>query len=128
MLFPPSTTLWYYHIVEFIESRPFTRKLLQLAGDSADELLRAIQGELHRKPDRGALVPGLGGVRKARLANPLRGKGKRGGYRYLYLYVENRQHIHLLVLLEKNEQEDASQEQRRQIREWVALLKRVSGG
>ena len=58
--------MWYYHNVEFIESQPFTRKLHRLAGDGADEVLRAIQGELGRKPDRG--------------------KGKRGGYRYLYLY------------------------------------------
>ena len=64
------TTLWYYHNVEFIESRPFTRKLHQLAGEGADELLKAIQGQLAQKPDRGALVPGLGGVRKARVANP----------------------------------------------------------
>ena len=51
------------------------------------------------------MVPRLGGVRKARLANPTRGKGKRGGYRYLYL--ETKQHIH------KHEQEDASEEQRK---------------
>jgi hypothetical protein len=70
--------LWYYHNVEFIESRPFTRKLHKLAGGLADEVVRAIQEELVRKPDRGALVPGLGGVRKARMANPIRGKGKRG--------------------------------------------------
>jgi hypothetical protein len=74
--------LWYYHIVEFIESRPFTRKLHQLTGENADQVLRAIQTELQRRPDRGALVPGLGGIRKARLANPSRGKGKRGGLRY----------------------------------------------
>lgn len=60
------------------------------------------------------MVPGLGGVRKARIANPRRGKGKRGGFRYLYLYLEH-----------KNEQEDASEEQRKQIREWVAQVKRI---
>lgn len=114
--------------MEFIESRPFTRKLHQLAGDDADEVLRAIQEELARKPDRGAMVPGLGGVRKARTANPGRGKGKRGGCRYLYLYLEKKRHIHLLILLDKNEQEDASEEQRKQIRQWVAQVKRASGG
>jgi hypothetical protein len=87
-------------------------------------VLRAIQTELLRKPDRGALVPGLGGVRKARLANPT-SKGKRGGSRYLYLYLETKQHIHLLVLLSKNEQEDASEEQRKQIRELVWQIKRA---
>lgn len=114
--------------MEFIESRPFTRRLHQLAGEDADELLRTIQGELEQKPDRGALVPGLGGVRKARIANPRRGKGKWGGYRYLYLYLEKRRHLHLLILLDKNEQEDASEEQRKQMREWAAQVKRNAGG
>jgi hypothetical protein len=65
--------------VEFIESQPFTRKLHRLAGDAADALLRAILDDLERKPERGAVIPGLGGVRKARIANPGRGEGKRGG-------------------------------------------------
>jgi mRNA-degrading endonuclease RelE of RelBE toxin-antitoxin system len=119
--------LWYYHNVEFIESQPFTRKLHRLAGGDADGVLRSIQGDLERKPDRGTMVPGLGGVRKARVANPGRGKGKRGGYRYLYLYLETCQHIHLLLLLDKSEQEDASAEQRKQIRQWAAQVKRDSG-
>jgi hypothetical protein len=89
--------VWYYHDVVFIESRAFTRRLHQLAGDSSDEVLKAIQVDLQKQPDRGAMVTGLGGVRKARQANPGRGKGKRGGFRYLYLYLEKRQHIHLFV-------------------------------
>jgi hypothetical protein len=44
------------------------------------------------------------------------------------LYFERRQHIHLLILLDKNEQEDASDEQRRQMRDWVAKIKRDTGG
>ena len=114
--------------MEFIESRPFTRKLHQLAGADADEVLNAIQSDLAQNPDRGAMVRGLAGVRKARIANPSRGKGKRGGYRYLYLHLESRQHIHLLILLDKNEQEDASEEQRKQIRDWVRQVKQDSGG
>lgn len=91
-------------------------------------MVSAIQSDLAKKPDRGAMVAGLGGVRKARVANPARGKGKRGGYRYLYLYLEKRDHIHLLILLDKNEQEDASQEERRQIREWAVQIRKESGG
>jgi len=45
----------------------------------------------------------------------------------LYLYLELRQHIHLLFLLDKNEQEDAGEEQRKQIRAWVAQIKKASG-
>lgn len=113
--------------MEFIESRLFTRRLHELVGDAGDELLRAIQGDLAQKPDRGALVSGLGGVRKARIGNPGRGKGKRGGFRYLYLHLERRQHIHLLILLDKNEQEDASPDQRRQMRDWVTDIKKGLG-
>jgi hypothetical protein len=74
------------------------------------------------------VVSGFGGVRKARIANPGRGKGKRGGYRYLYLYLQDRRHIHWLILLDKNELEDAREKQRKQMREWVALTKKSSGG
>ena len=112
----------------FIESRAFSRKLQASAGSAADGVLRTIQDDLQRNPERGAMVPGLGGVRKARMANPLRGKGKRGGFRYLYLYLARRQHIHLFVLLDKNEQEDTTEEQRKQIREWVKQISESSGG
>ena len=46
----------------------------------------------------------------------------------MYLYLEKRQHIHLLILLDKNEQEDATEEQRKQMREWVTQIKKASGG
>ena len=72
------------------------------------------------------MVPGLA-VRKARVANPSRGKGKRGGYRYLYPHLEKKRTF-LLILLDKNEQEDATEEQRKQIREWVTQVKEYSGG
>ena len=107
----------------FIESRPFTRRLIALAGDAAADVLREMQGDLLRDPERGAVVPGLGGIRKARLANPARGKGKRGGYRYMYLYLMHRSHIHLLLLLDKDEQEDVTPEQRKALRQMVRELK-----
>jgi hypothetical protein len=46
----------------------------------------------------------------------------------LHLHLEKRRHIHLLILLDKNEPEDASEEQRKQIREWVRQVKKDSGG
>lgn len=68
-------------------------------------------------PERGVKVRGLGGIRKARAFNPVRGKGKRGGYRYLYLYLPGRDHVHLLFLLDKGEQEDLSTEERKILRQ-----------
>jgi hypothetical protein len=88
------------------------------------EVLSAIQADLLDNPERGRLVPGLGGIRKARAPNPERGKGKRGGFRYLYLYFVADQQIYLLYLLDKNEQEDLSPEQPKLLRELAAANKR----
>jgi len=109
--------------VVFIESRAFTRRLQELAGPAAQDVLARIQVDLMNNPARGDVVPGLGGVRKARSANPARGKGKRGGYRYLFLYLEHRGHAHLLLLLDKNEQADLSEQQRKEIRRLVQQVK-----
>ena len=46
----------------------------------------------------------------------------------MYLYLEKRQHIHLLILLDKNEQEDATEKERTQMWEWVTQIKKASGG
>lgn len=102
--------------MQFIESLPFTRRLHEMAGDSADDVLRTIEEELRLNPVRGSLVPGLGGVRKARTANPGRGKGKRGGYRYFYLYFVRDQQIFLLYILDKDEQGDLTTEERKFVR------------
>ncbi len=108
----------------FIESQSFTRRLGQLAGDSAGEVLRQLQSDLLQDPARGSVVKGLGGIRKARLANPVRGKGTRGGYRYMHLYLERRDHIHLLFLFDKNEQEDLSEKERKALRLMVNELRK----
>ena len=65
-----------------------------------------------------------GWVEYAKLAHRTRpGKGKRSGYRYMHLYLKHRDHIHLLFLLDKDEQEDLTTEQRRNLRLIVAELK-----
>jgi len=60
----------------FIESSEFTdwvRRYLD------DDVVAALQQSLLEAPDRGAVIPGCGGLRKIRPADPRRGKGKRGG-------------------------------------------------
>jgi hypothetical protein len=116
-----------YHIVVYIESRAFTKRLHQLAGASALDVLNSIQTDLLKNPARGDLVQGLGGIRKARCSNPVRGKGKRGGFRYLFLYLEDRDHIHLFYLLDKDEQEDLSGNERKVLQALVTEIKRQKG-
>ena len=57
----------------FIEFPAFTRRVLEVAND---EVLRELQNELMRQPDKGAVMQGTGGFRKVRM--PLPGRGKRG--------------------------------------------------
>jgi len=114
--------------VVYIESSAFTGGLQSLAGASAPDALRAIQDDLLKNPARGKVVQGLGGIRKERCPNPARAKEKRGGYRYLFLYLEHRDHIHLLYLLDKDEQEDLSNDERRLLRTMAIKIKETEQG
>ena len=102
-------TLW----LEFVESKVFYRRVRELSL----ELLTAIQTDLVENPERGDLVQGTGGARKARVADTNQKRGKSGSYRYLYLYLPHVERIHLLYLYGKAEQDDLSPQQKRVLRE-----------
>ena len=93
-------TVWF----EFVESKVFYRQVRELSV----KVLANIQSDLVQNPERGALVKGTHGVRKARVADPTSSRGKSGSYRYLYLYLEHAGRIHLLYLFSKGEQADLS--------------------
>ena len=95
----------------------FSRRLLALGEDGSTDVLSAIQSDLLENPQRGGVVQGLGGIRKARASDPGRGKGTRGGFRYLYLYLVSDQEIYLLYLYDKDEREDLSPAERKLLRE-----------
>lgn len=107
----------------FIEFRSFTERLHRLAKHDADSVLRAIQGDLLDNPMRGSLVSRLAGIRKARAENPGRGKGKRGGFRYMYYFLERDEEIYVLFLFDKGEQEDLNERQKAALREVIAEMK-----
>ena len=86
-------------------------------------MLNAIQNDLLTNPKRGDIVQGTGGVRKARVADPQSGRGKRGSYRYLYLYLEHRGRIYLLYLYGKGEQSDLSPEQKKTVARLAQMIK-----
>jgi hypothetical protein len=109
-------------VLEFIELPVFTRRLATLAGGRADDVLLEIQSDLLENPTRGKIVEGTGGVRKARAADPARGKGKRGGFRYLYYFIERDAQVFLLMIFSKGEQDDLTKEQKRALRNAVSGL------
>jgi hypothetical protein len=59
--------------VEFIESLPFTQLLPDYM---AAEDYKTLQQFLARDPEAGDIIPGTGGFRKIRWADPRRCKGK----------------------------------------------------
>ena len=94
---------------EFVESKVFSKQV----GELSSEILTNIQSDLVQNPERGDIVKGTHGVRKARVADPGSSRGKSGSYRYLYLYLEHASRIHLLYLFSKGEQADLSPDQTR---------------
>jgi hypothetical protein len=112
-------------LLTFIETPIFTDLLEEFAGEAQFELLCTIQDDLLQDPERGDLVKGLGGIRKARIADPNKKEGKSGGFRYLYLYLEIRGQIHLLYLFSKRERSDLNSEQRKFLAALADQLKKA---
>ena len=105
---------------EFVESKVFSKQVRELSA----VLLISIQFDLVQNPQRGDMVKGTHGVRKARVADPGSSRGKRGSYRYLYLYLEHAGRIHLLYLFSKDDQSDLSPEQTKIIGELSRQIRR----
>ena len=89
--------------MELIEAPAFTCNLHEYLDD---EQYRTLQSELANHPEAGDVMPGTGGFRKMRWADPGRGKGRRGGLRIIYFYFEKDQQIWLIMLYGKNEAAD----------------------
>jgi hypothetical protein len=58
-------------------------------------------------------MPGTGGFRKVRWADPRRGKGRRGGLRLIYFYFPSDQQIWLMTLYDKDEAADLTPKERK---------------
>ena len=99
--------------MEFIEAPAFTRYLSEYLSD--DEY-RRLQLLLTVDPERGDLMPGTGGFRKLRWADPERGKGRRGGLRIIYYFFSTDQQIWLMTLYDKNEAADLTLKEKKMLK------------
>ena len=89
----------------FVEASWFTERWKARMGD---ESFRALQNELVEQPDKGKVMPGCGGLRKLRFADPSRGKGKRGGVRVVYLHTPEAARVDFLDVYGKDDKDDLS--------------------
>ena len=105
----------------FVQATPFKRAMEELGTETG--LLARIEVAILENPKAGDVIQGTGGVRKMRMADARRGKGKRGGYRVLYLDLPDKEHVHLLYIYSKDERDDLSSEGKKVIRELVKKIK-----
>jgi hypothetical protein len=106
--------------IEFVETDLFSARMKRLG---LEDSLRGLQLELVRNPERGDTDAGTGGLRKTRLPDSGRGKGKRGGARVHYLWLPRRDRIYLMFVYGKGEQDSLTAGQKRVLREVVERIK-----
>ena len=104
--------------MEFIEAPAFTRYLSSYLND--DEY-QELQNRLATGPEVGGAIPGTGGFRKLRWADPRRGKGRRGGLRVIYYYFPGEQQIWLMTLYDKDEASDLTPKQRQALQNAIEI-------
>jgi hypothetical protein len=107
-------------LLTFVETNVFTKRIAALG---LEESLRGLQLELLDNPEAGDVDPGTGGLRKIRLGDPTRGKGKRGGARVHYLWLPHRSRIYLMLVYSKNEASTLTADQKKRLRATVAQIK-----
>lgn len=98
----------------FIEDHGFAKRREALLDD--DEFFELLEF-LAARPEIGKVIKGSGGLRKIRWA--LRGQGKRGGARVIYFWWISDDKVLLLDIYPKNEKEDLSSQEIKQLRKKV---------
>ena len=113
----------------FVETSEFTEWVAEYL---PDDTYAETQQELMDNPDKGDVMPGCGGLRKLRAADPNRGKGKRGGVRIIYLYIPEVKRFFLLDIYGKDEKDDLSANEKKVLAkladELRAQAKTAAGG
>lgn len=103
----------------FTETHRFTKRAASLL---TDEEYAKLQDDLCSEPEAGAIIKGSGGIRKIRQS--FGGRGKRGGARVIYYWAVSREKIIMLDIYAKNEKEDLS---RAELKELSGLLRSLIG-
>lgn len=80
-----------------------------------------LEDHIAAQPELAPIIPGTGGVRKARWGRG--GKGKRAGVRLIYYFQAGEYAVYLLTLYAKSEQSDLTEVDKRDMKNIVSRLK-----
>lgn len=98
---------------QFVELPAFSKYREQFLDDDA---FRAFQLELLSNPEAGAVIQGTGGLRKVRVGDEERGKGKRGGCRVIYFWAQDFMQFWLFTIYGKDAQDNLTSEQKKALK------------
>ncbi len=88
------------------------------------EDFNSFKSVLAENPEMGAMIPGTGGVRKTRLKSA--SKGKSGGFRVCYYFHDaGTGEIFLIDLYAKNEQENITPDEKKELKAFANIIKRM---
>ena len=110
---------WHEMTREFIITTVYDRLWEKL--NLTDEDLRELQILLMKYPSAGSVIQGTGGARKIRFA--LLNTGKSSGIRVIYVDIAHLQKIYLLLCYQKNQQDDLTQAQKKQVKALIESLR-----
>jgi hypothetical protein len=104
----------------FVEARGFSGCREEYL---SDVLYARLQQLLMARSDAGDVMPGCGGLRKVRVGDALRGKGKRGGIRVVYLHVPEAGRFYMIDVYDKDERDDLSPADKKLFRQLARAVK-----
>jgi mRNA-degrading endonuclease RelE of RelBE toxin-antitoxin system len=105
-------------MIRLVAARTYERQVRRLLTPS--ERARG-EGEIASAPDAWPLIVGTGGARKARVARGSRGKS--GGARIIYYHASAHGVVTLLAIYAKNEKEDLTDADRKDLREVIEAIR-----
>jgi hypothetical protein len=109
--------------IKIIQTKEFSRDLKSFLRRKSllEEDFESLKQTLRQNQTVGDLLVGTGGVRKIRLKSSARGKS--GGFRVCFYYYAKDGKVFLLLIYSKNEQDNFSEADRKNLKEFTNEIK-----
>lgn len=106
-----------------VQSRGFNKKLNNLVAKRRlfPKDFENFLKKLVENPEIGKLIVGTGGVRKIRLKSS--SKGKSSGFRVCYFNDSKREELFLILIYQKNEQDDLTMQEKKILKDLTKMIK-----